>query len=642
MVRNPSQTGVISSPGTLMGGTSFGTPLAGLGLDLSAPMAGGTPGQMNLATPLGAAPMAMLPSLSQFGNMDISGGVGAGLGKRNEDEERRAKMHKVLRTIGRARSRVSEESIARISRRLGLQNDIDAEKLSAAERLRKVGNRTIGIAGKTILIDVELKEHIARNVSVMLSGEGKALEEQGAAAGLILLQDLAARDGILLRTPLDAFAANLSYLAHVDRLSEKVNCFEAMSGIYTSLRRLYDLDVEAAKTDVKVAASSKQSIDDRVATEVTRKRNGKPTMHEDRELGVAIEYWKDVLPGTRQSSDELPTRDEHLLDRKAETNLHVLRVDIESSSISLLPPVRISDAWLPEQFELPDLSTGGQIPWQDPPVTYISGAADSMDLDSGQRLPDLHFVAKLDPPIVVPLPVAANILTALGASQNAFPYATYQTMLLDIPVQEGLTPEILAQQAVFTYQGGKQVEINHRYALDVPRPDYGFKLHELPFSHPRQIIELLPVLRQWAFLGILLRSAFGQTNRSEPAAHEQPKTKSASESDVVDASRNLDTALDSSIAEPSTTRDVDIEIVLLTSPSPSLSITFVEGTKSNTRSIDLQLSLNGEIMITNLAGESSAATTDQDSTQGAEKLARALALCGDLGVWLEWLRKEVT
>ena len=103
MVQNLSQTGmtVSSSPGAHNG--SFGTPGAlGLGVDLGST----TPGQMSNL--LGGT--AMMPTMSDLGLSSRSG-------KKNEDEERREKMRKVLKNIGKRKGRVSQEGIMRIGRR---------------------------------------------------------------------------------------------------------------------------------------------------------------------------------------------------------------------------------------------------------------------------------------------------------------------------------------------------------------------------------------------------------------------------------------------------------------------------------------------------------------------------------------------
>ena len=679
MVRNLSQQGASSSPG--LAGISFGTPLAGLGLDLA-----GTPGQLNMSTPLGGGPLsggagamgaAMLPSLSGLSGLDMPlGGHGQHI-KRNEDEERRAKMRRVLKTIGRARARVSEESVARCARRLGLQTDIDQEKLTAEEKERRVGNRSFAIAGKMMVVEVELKDHIAQNVTVMF-GESPVLEESGVAVGDILLKDLAVRDGVLLQTPLDSFTRHLSGLARMDRLSEKVNCFEAIHGLYTSLRRLYDVELKAAQealAEQESASKRRRPINEMAEKHVICSRGGRPTMHERGQIGMSIDYWTPGFSASAAKADETAMD----IDESSKNDdqqplfdhVHSLRVDVETSLADLYPSLRISDGWLPESFDLPSSDALDGLPWQEPPPTYVGANAgaqsgDAMNLDGSQKLPDLRFIARFDPPVVVPYSVAATIMTAMGTTQPA-PYhiSAYQYLILDIPTPNGLAPDISATQAVLTVQGGEEIDLKHRYSLDVPKPEIAFKLEEVPFSHPRQLIELLPTLRQWACFGNLLRGAF-----------ERPATRSSDHDDLTgtealvmpmngvadtnghangpDISRiSLSDILSGGKQNGSHPSAVDkhaqpVEVVMQTSPSPTLCLTLADKQSNTTWSADVQIGLNAHV-VASLGGQSTQEhemdadgnLTDASGIEArAARAAKALSICGDLGVWLEWLRKE--
>jgi hypothetical protein len=628
-----------------MGG--IGTPLAGLGLDVAGPTSGGTPGQMNLPTPLlGAFGAAMLPSLSGFSGLDVPM---SGIRKRNEDEERRLKLRKVLQTIGKAKSRVSEESIARISRRLGLQNDIDAEKLSAEEKERKVGNRTIGIAGKSILIDVELKNHVARNVAVMFSGEGKTLEEEGVAAGKILLGDLAPKNGTLVQTALDSFASHLSHVARLDRLSDGINCFEAISGLHASLKRLYKAEKTAAK-DALSTSKSEPGItfesDAHAESEVVRKRSGKPTMHERGVMGLAIEYWAPRRSASQKAHDDTAMEvDDEKSDGDtfpSQIGMHALRIDIAKLSATLCPPIRVSDRWLPEVLTLPTADALQELPWQEPASTYLANStgdleADSMVIDSGTKLPDLSFIAKLEPPITVPMSTANDILAMLGITNSKFAYTSYQAMLLDSPSEDGTVPEITATQSVTTIRDGEEVESKHQYTLNVHKSDYGCRLEELPFSHPRQLIELLPTLRQWTWFGSLLRGVFA--GRAPVSSRPSPSSSAENGRDI--ARLSLHDSSKSSIKDVDRAPTLCVDIEMTTTPRPSLSLTFMDRNSHKMRNIEVQMLPNAETLIVPSAlSESALANGNAEAeSQDAIRMARALDICGDIGVWLEWLQK---
>ena len=68
---------------------------------------------------------------------------------------------------------------------------------------------------------------------------------------------------------------------------------------------------------------------------------------------------------------------------------------------------------------------------------------------------------------------------------------------------------------VVSFRSGRETTVHHRYAINSAKADYGFQIDNLPFSHPRQLAELLPTLRQWASVGSLLRDIFVGAERSD-------------------------------------------------------------------------------------------------------------------------------
>lgn len=638
MVRNLSQTGNTSSPSANM--LSFGTP-SGLGIE------GMTPAGLQIHTPaLGGA--AMMPTMSELG-LTTSGG------KRNEDEERRTKMRKVLRKIGMSKGRVSEEGIARVSRRVGFANDIDAEKLTAEEKERKVGNRPISTAGNTIVIEVDLKNQVPQNVQVMYSVQSKALEEQGEKAGKVLLGDLKAADGVALNAKLDRFAANLERLARLDRLSSGgVNCFEALSGLYSSLRTLYEHEKAATTAGMKGSAPD---IEEKADTEVLRKKSGKPVVHERNRLGVEILYWhesrqadssEDKASGTKMEVDGRKTSDGDTTATQDSDTTFALRMEAESSPAGLYPSIRVADTWLPDPLELPSADSGEGIPWQEPPPTFIAPDAsqNAMAVDGQQHLPDLRFVAKLDPPLVMPYQTALNVLAAVGAPQP-------QTMT--IPPQYAallLRPEVVAhgqpgvasfttsaEQDVLSQRDGQETVVRHNYILDSVKLDWGFKVEELPFSHPRQLIELLPTLRQWACVGSLLKATFNRQvtpSRSSPSLSEKIHTHGVSRDPP-----KLDDLLQQSHidhVQTQNTNSVPVNIALATAPTPTLGLIFPTLDTERIANISVQILPNADFAISTHEGILPSGPAD-DRSEKARKMARALEVCGgDLGLWIEWLR----
>ncbi|KAK5164798.1 uncharacterized protein LTR77_009462 [Saxophila tyrrhenica] len=620
MVQNLSQSGNTSSPSANM--LSFGTP-SGLNLD------GITPSALNIPTPaLGGA--AMMPSMSELG-------LTAGGTKRNEDEERRVRMRRVLKAIGKPKGRVSEEGIARVFRRVGFANDIDHDP---EQKPWKVGNRMIATAGNTIIIEVDLKNHVPGRVSAMYNVQSKALEEQGEKASKVLLGDLRAPGDVGLQAKLDRFADNLERLAKLDRLSSgRINCFEAISGVYVSLLRLFEQEKKAAMAMLRTKGMEDE---EKAAEEVACRRSGKPTVHEHGQLGVAIEYWHGSNMATSDNAatrNDLHAPDDESANSEAEDQIFSLSIQSEAASANLYPSLRVSDTWLPGPLELPEGEESVNVPWQDPPPTFVASDSSEMQVDGQQKLPDLRFIAKLEPALVMPYQTATNILAAVGVSQApimSMP-SQYAALLLGLRSEAGgtqqpLTSSTIAEREVISQQQDDETTVRHSYTMNSVKPDWGFRLQELPFSHPRQLIELLPTLRQWAVMSQLLKGSF-----KTAAALFTQQAPSNHVNGTDDPGASLDDLLDA----PAESADIPITIALTTSPNPTLDLTFPpSGTDSTDNvSVSVQILPNAHVAVPTQKG---LFPDDHDDTPAkVQKLARALEICGDLGVWIEWVRTSI-
>lgn len=629
MVHNLSQTGntVSSSPGINM--MSFGTPV-GLGVE------GITP-HMNIPTP-NMAGLSMGMTMSDF-SLPTSGGPP----KRSEDEERRAKMRKVLKSIGKPKGRVSEEGIARVSRSLGFANDIDAEKLTAEERERKVGNRAIGIGGHKIVVEVDLKNHVPRSVQVSFDTENEGLAAQADAAGKVLLDDLPIAPGVAFNAKLDRFALNLERLARIDRLcANQVNCFEALSGVYACLRRLYEQETAVSKE-----------------LDVMRKRSGRPVVHTNGRLGTSIEYWQERahVPQSSPSDGDMDVDDKSGSDNAEQGGkdaIFTLRIGIEPSPAALYPSIRLSDTWLPDPLELPVTNSAEVLPWQDPPPTLISSGveADAMAIDSSQKLPNLRFTAKLDPPLVLPYQVASAVLQSVGLpAPQVFITQAWHAQVLDPtsttpfdPNKDSLSTTI--EQSVLSIWKERETEVTHHYVVEVMKPDMAYKLEELPFSHPRQLIEALPTLRQWACFGSLIQGIFGGSITGDNGRRFADDSKLA---DGITYSHHATLSLDDILTPPTTPSPFDdklpVSISLSTSPVPALSLNFPSSSEGSTLgNVSVQILPNAELVVTShesIPGAVTAASMeDSAEDKSGRQMARALELCGDVGVWIEWLKSR--
>ena len=333
---------------------------------------------------------------------------------------------------------------------------------------------------------------------------------------------------------LDKFAKNLERLTKLDRLSnEQINCFEALSGLYSSLRRLFDHEKGIV---LKNIAANRPFREERAEREVLCKSSGRPNMHGHGAAGLSLDYWmkqrhvfqkRNTGEKTQQQHKEAKKEDfgngenatENITSEINENSIYSLSIECEQCSPELYPPIRISDSWIsnPLDLDMGELEIPAEQPfieWLEPPPTYAQvntgTQADAMVLDNPTigTLPNVRFVAKLDPPITVPLQVAMQIMNELQASIP--PESIQPTTMDELLLDAKSSPKNLDSSAVSSLNGdiknirsekmvhvatedGQEKEITHIYHLMISKPEYGRILEEIPFSHPRQLVQILPV-----------------------------------------------------------------------------------------------------------------------------------------------------
>jgi hypothetical protein len=334
------------------------------------------------------------------------------------------------------------------------------------------------------------------------------------SASQMLLENLSLpKDSLPLLRKLDNFATNLERLANLDRLNVSsspltFNCFEAIAGIHSSLQRLYEHEKQAALTLIETKLDR---LDERADRLVMCKMSGRPNLNYRGIVGLGIDYWMH----NRHSFDDgaKPSRGEDEMDvDSAPTTAHLngqdmftVVIDCESSAPEEYPPARNSDAWISDQIVKPldpGSTFGARVDWLDPPPTYLTHSGDTTDamaLDTHEnKLPSIRFIAKLEPPVEVPLNVAANILDIVNAPQQADDLHYYHTLALKWNTQSD-KPVAPDQDIVCS----KQVEIpggaeHHVTTLRCKPVVVGRVLKTIPFDHPRQLIQILPVRASFA------------------------------------------------------------------------------------------------------------------------------------------------
>lgn len=620
---------------------AFASPAALAGLDMSTPSA-----------------LLDAAATSQPMNLTLSD-LGISSHKRNEDEERRLKLDTILGTLlgpqhNRRFGRVSEEGVRRVGRWAGLDVEVEAKR----EARKFEGNRPVAVAGKNnVLIDFQFKNNLPTHIDLSFSSQDHAVTAHQAAAASVLLEDLTPPPGVsAINTKLDRFAANLETLARLDKLSvyDQLNCFEAITGVYESLKKLYEHEKQAARTFLQAKS---ENIELRAERHVLCKRSGRPQMHARRKIGLSLDYWMEK--SNIYSSDSPKGEDESAMDIDSKTfdapqkepdeTIFALDITAEAGSPDAYCSIRVSSSWIADRIlksaeettDPTDLLSGTQsIDWQDPAPTYLSDSnqntSDAMAIDSNpntgaQKLPAVRFVARLNPPLAMPWTAAAAILQSVGAADvlSAMPdvQRTYEGSLLqkpsDVPLLnkplQSSGPAASTTTNVLTPDGAS---VQHTNALYVPKQDFGYVLTSIPFAHPRQVVALLPVLRQWAYLGSLIKGTFLQSNEGPAPSQEE---SSFSLADLLNST------------SVSTGNAVAVDVSLSTQPSPTLEFVFpISGAQSGSASLSVSISADGHVVV---LSQNVVKGTQEEQDKAALRMAKALELVGDIGVWVEWIRK---
>jgi Mediator of RNA polymerase II transcription subunit 1 len=315
----------------------------------------------------------------------------------------------------------------------------------------------------------------------------------------------------------------------LDKLSvlPGLNCFEAISGVYTGLRRIFECEKRRLR-EVRIENGYMDDDirgDEVLEREVMCKKSGRPRMHAGRRVGLRLDYWMErrhvhskgykAAPGDPSATGAEPASDSESDDGQ---QIWSAIIECESSPAELYPSVRVSDNWVSEkamgsqnQDDLFGSSTEPTIEWLDPSPTYLP-QGDSMDMgnapESLGKLPDVRFIARLEPPVVLPLDTAVSIYGAVGAAipEHSIMPTTYDGLLLPTEPSENQRPfgeprELSKERTLYVRdENGDMVERRHRYNLYVEKRAFGRLVEEIPFSHPRQLVEILPASSTHVFI----------------------------------------------------------------------------------------------------------------------------------------------
>lgn len=439
------------------------------------------------------------------------GSLGAGLqpaGRVDQDAIKLGKLNSIMSILGQVKGKVSEDGIERLARKIGMECLWDTGFGANPPK-------TLIIAGTGISVDIEFLNGVVQSVAVSFPDAAEAVQSHAQAMGNILHENLK-DDGPAGRGMIN-FGRNLQRLATLDKLSvgNQYNCFEAIEGIYKSLNRLNKYEIEELIR--RKGADTQQEAENIIQNTST----GKPLINAHGNVGLSIDYFT--------SRGEVSDKTWSVL------------VECEASPSMGFPPARISDNWIPENVVQQGMSqpAGSQqtteflIDWQQPENTFLPNTGqdstqDTMAAMQIEKLADVRFVAKFEPALIISYDVATRLYGSVGLeykpstalhtfdellSPSADPInaktPNWRSKTLAEDLKHYKAYRCIRRENEFKIKTPLREEISrlHRTSIYFKDRDLCTKLTELPFSHPSQLVDLLPTLRQWARVTSLLDRA---------------------------------------------------------------------------------------------------------------------------------------
>ncbi|ORY59495.1 mediator of RNA polymerase II transcription subunit 1-domain-containing protein [Pseudomassariella vexata] len=618
---------------------------------------------VNFDSPSGTAALGALGIHGMDLNLDAISMGALGLGRADEDD-RKKRMDALVHMLKAAgKGRVSNEGLERLARSIGLESLW--EDNPAGGPLSK----TLVLAGTGLALEIVITNHVVQNVSLTLPESTISIQHHTGKAADMLLRGLklGPNQSPLTKT-LEQFQPNLERLATLDKLSvlPALNCCDAVAGIYESLLKLHNWDMQKLREDPAMRGKTDEAL--KIAALCTQ--HGYPQMHARDRIGLSFDYWKERrrIPSTTVDKEDIKTWS--------------MLVDCAPKEDLVYFPIRVSDSWISDAVEKTNLNNdeilaanGPVLDWQEPGSTFLHSDEAKVDtsmqadpsLTPGPKLPDVIFMATFDPPVTVTFPVAQQIYSLSGAPAPEHPaMATFDALIFPITPGSIYDPSeprsITRLQPVSTFPGKTEKDIRvHKNTLFIYKGVYGQMLTKVPFHHPRQLVEMLPSLRQYAFLSTLLAKSFKPKPGFVEIADEKPKANS--ETTAIDdfksfasqstgESGEVHRGANGTTTQPPSPPALEVDITLAAHPVPRLQVVFPF--RSRTANIMLEIHLGGKVHIVSDnvfdSGGSDEQVGGMDSAGGSKvkgkwyspaQWASMLELTEDLGVWCEYIKHKL-
>jgi hypothetical protein len=441
----------------------------------------------------------------------VSAGRGSVPGTRNAEEDKLRRLQEVVKLL---RSSVAGRGICR----------------EGVERLAQLAgfthmwqSDTLAIAGTCVDLEITFDgTDRDKAKDVVLKIFTPEAEEHKKDASEVLKSNLEQMASSATQEPwrnLEGFAASLEHLSRMDHLSQGINCFEAIDGLYQTFRKIWEGEKERM--------GQRQKFD-----HLSRGIVGRPVLNRKANLGLSVEYWAErrQLPNTKLDLAEGEAME---IDRPRSVSepdeycagLWTAKIGCETG----YPSLRVSREWIAEGMwegatngdEATDDVPTPRIAWTEPPPTLIRPADNAndpndIDLEDAEikipKPPQVRFVINLEPSVLVPLSVASTVLNRQGLSValDESKFTTFDQALRHTSGSADFSHKPPIQRwnkSLHTFDAsGNALTHRHSYSLYSSPQIWCYPVQSVTFDHPKHLADLLPIIRQYVLLWTLLHS----------------------------------------------------------------------------------------------------------------------------------------
>lgn len=430
--------------------------------------------------------------------------------------------------------------------RIGVQKVAERLKLDTLwETAEDAEPAILNIAGLGLLIVVTFSGWQVTDVNLGFPVDDNhaahETEEEGRRGTAILQKDLQGWDneqetGKYVK--LQRFGQNMEYLAALDNLGKNsVSCFEAIDGIYRSLKRV------EAWWEKRPGESGRYDM--------LIRGPGWPRMHANAKVGLVLDYWLHRWQGKSKAKP----KDYLVSPTSIDSDLYSIRIGVGATDPAIMAePIRVSSDWFEFLDDMPvdgeiELAIGKHFPplelkMKNPEPSYLPYADGSdsnfMEVDGQQPqkpLPEVLFKAHLEPPLPIGYAAAVQFLQGrLGMlQQHSIVMTSYDDLALPAIDSElnGSTRkratstgksnnEIVMDTAPLLLESRSSCPLHEkgslRYSLTGTQSIVAVTATEFAFDHPMDLLSALPMLRMWAWLHALFRQSFVRNATPRPKA----------------------------------------------------------------------------------------------------------------------------